>query len=815
MANIHPGSSSQPLAVVGMDAIFGGWDGLEAFNQAVYRGLRAARLTEDLMEKLRREEQPDLQSALLQRVTRRALGELAGETPVGLCVIAGGDGRLESLVQKLALKGPAVDFSGAPNALGLALEQASRWLSSGQAVRVVLAGCALPARGDGTADQPDVHSPAALFWLDRECQVVPPGEGAGALVLQRYPTASPDFGNPKLQNPGSRVYAVIDGGPVESGWIGYVELDAQPGPAGGQDVVNNLSQFFTITENGTQPKTALGCISTNAGQLADGGLLGLVRAALSLYHRYQPGNPGWKGPRFLEQTSGLFVPPESRPWLTGAVPDRRYAAIYRLTGDEPASLLVLAEDPAQVERPNQALGSLEVRLFPLAAASLDELNGMMKLLRIQVEKGSDLRQLSKRWFEVYQKRPNAPLALMLVGSTAEDLLKEMEYAVKGMPDAVARKSDWQTPAGSFFTPVPLGAGAEICFVYPGAFNSYVGLGRNLFSYFPSIYSWMKPVASDLAGVFCDQYMYPASLEPLNKADLDGLEVGLTNDAIAMMTSGMSFAVVYTYILKEVFKVQPSSTLGYSLGENSMLFASGIWGEGDRASAALAESPLFTSLLAGPLNAVRSAWGLPEETSARSEDLWANYVLMVAPERVRQALEAEPRVYLTHINTARQVVIGGDKEACKRVIQSLKCMSLKAPFSYALHCAAMQAAYPEFRRLNTRPILSWPAIRLYSAASYDTFRPDPQDMAHRVASSLCAALDFPRLINLAYGDGARIFIEVGAGGNCAKWIDEILRGQPALALSINRKGLDDAEALVRALARLAAHRLQVDLAPLYR
>jgi acyl transferase domain-containing protein len=84
----------------------------------------------------------------------------------------------------------------------------------------------------------------------------------------------------------------------------------------------------------------------------------------------------------------------------------------------------------------------------------------------------------------------------------------------------------------------------------------------------------------------------------------------------------------------------------------------------------------------------------------------------------------------------------------------------------------------------------------------------------VAFSLCTHLDFPRLVKRAYGDGARIFIEVGAGGNCAKWIDDSLRGQPALTMSINRKGADDASTLIRVLARLASHRSSVDLAPLY-
>ena len=106
------------------------------------------------------------------------------------------------------------------------------------------------------------------------------------------------------------------------------------------------------------------------------------------------------------------------------------------------------------------------------------------------------------------------------------------------------------------------------------------------------------------------------------------------------------------------------------------------------------------------------------------------------------------------------------------------------------------------------------MRLYSAANYDEFKPVPKDIAHRVAYGLCTHLDFPRLVQQAYAGGGRIFIEIGPGGNCAKWIEDTLHGQPCLAMSVNRKGIDDAATLIRTVARLASHSVAVDLAPLY-
>src|SRR5450756_243651 len=83
--------------------------------------------------------------------------------------------------------------------------------------------------------------------------------------------------------------------------------------------------------------------------------------------------------------------------------------------------------------PGSALKQVEFRLFPLAGDSVNDLMGMMKLLRIQAVKNPDLTALSRKWFEVYQKRFGAGLGLMLVGSNLDELLREIDYAITGIP----------------------------------------------------------------------------------------------------------------------------------------------------------------------------------------------------------------------------------------------------------------------------------------------------------------------------------------------------------------------------------------------
>ena len=187
--------------------------------------------------------------------------------------------------------------------------------------------------------------------------------------------------------------------------------------------------------------------------------------------------------------------------------------------------------------------------------------------------------------------------------------------------------------------------------------------------------------------------------------------------------------------------------------------------------------------------------------------------MADPETVNAVLENENRVFITHINTPRQVVIAGDPKACRNVIEKLKCNSLQAPFNYALHCKAMQSEYSDLRSLLSWPIANQPDMTLYSAANYQPMPIEQDAVAHQIAHGLCHQLDFPRLVNQAYSDGARIFIELGAGSNCSRWVDESLKEKPHAAFSINRKGLDDHSAVLQLLSKLISHHVQMDLSAL--
>jgi len=88
------------------------------------------------------------------------------------------------------------------------------------------------------------------------------------------------------------------------------------------------------------------------------------------------------------------------------------------------------------------------------------------------------------------------------------------------------------------------------------------------------------------------------------------------------------------------------------------------------------------------------------------------------------------------------------------------------------------------------------------------------VAHSTAKAFCDPVDFPKLINKTWEDGARIYIETGPRQTCSLWISEILKEKESVAVPLNIKGTGDQPALTRALAQLVGHRVKVDLACLF-
>jgi PfaB family protein len=733
------------------------------------------------------------------------------------------------------LSGPSFTISAVETAAFKALELAQMLLDTHEVEAVVVGAVDLAGGVENVLLRSQfgkINTGVNTLSFDEKANGWNVGEGAGAVVLKRHDTA--------LAN-NERIYAVINGvsigqsasmavdshtitkvcqqafqqAGIEPTKVNYLEICASGIPAEDEAEINGILQAYPAVGNGLH--CAIGSVKSNIGHtFVASGIASLIKTALSIYHRYIPGTPNWSGVKTPQVWEGspFYVATESRPWFLQKEVKSRISAINSIGCDGSFAHIILSEETQQPERTSKYLESRPLYLLPIVADDQSSLLTALDHLQATIENTDSLKNIASQTFVKFQQHSQSKYTLSLTGRNQKELIKEINSAKKGVTNAFANGKDWQTPIGSYFTPNPLGKDGEIAFVYPAAVNTYLGIGRSLFRLFPKVLDdvIIKSLYERAADV--EKLVFPRSLSKLSTRQLETLEKKLLDDSWAMFEAEVLFTRLISTIITEDFNIKPKYIFGYSLGETSMMVAQGVWSNFYEVSHTFNSSALFGDRLSGPKNAVREYWGLPKTDIFPENKLWANYVLMATPDQVRECLKNETHVYLTQINTAEEVLIAGEPAACERVIKTLGCNSFPAPFDHVIHCQAMQSESQELEKLYTIPAQKIPGIKFYSAAEYQSIELDSQEIAHKIAKGLCQQLDFPRLVNRVYSDGAKIFIEAGAGGICSRWIDKNLANQEHLTVSLNRRGTDDHTSLIKALAKLLSHQVNLNLAPLY-
>ncbi|MFE2877680.1 beta-ketoacyl synthase N-terminal-like domain-containing protein [Streptomyces roseus] len=645
------------------------------------------------------------------------------------------------------------------------------------------------------------------------------GEGAGAVVVTR-PEAVPQ---------GHRVYATVEaisvhhapdvtpavrGELVEraaqdalaAAGLGPADVELVEAGGGHAAEVDALARVWSADRAGGELRTALSSVRAAVGDTGcASGLAGLIRAALCLHHAYFPVAPEGTGAGAPEG-SAFFLAADSRPWLRAHRDGRRAASVSVVGTAGSHAHLVLTGGQVRGEITeadwSRSGGSLVV---PVAADDFDGLLDRLARLRTAVTDGGATPDL---WAE-FADRP-AEVKAVLVADDPAGLVRQIDQALKDLPGVWRSGGEWSSPSGSCFTARPLGPGAKVALVFPGAFNSYLGLGRSMFRAFPGLLPRFEAQAERPAELLRGAALYPRSREPLGRRELMGLEGALVEDIPLMLAAGTSYALLSTDLVREVLGVPVDGAFGYSLGESSMLFATGGWVKSARGDEKISASPLFDDMLRGPKRTVRALWGLGEEVP--DAQVWATHVLLAPAQDVRAALPRYERVFITHVNTPQETVVAGDPGQCRDLIAELACRSARSPANHVMHCPVVDGVLTDLADLNRYPTGDVGDLVLYSSRHYAPVTDfDADAVAGNIAVTLRETVDFPRLVRRAHDDGYRCFIEVGPSSTCARWIHETLAGEPHLAVSVDRRGARGATDIARLAARLAAHGIPVDLA----
>ncbi|MFB2718252.1 PfaB family protein [Shewanella xiamenensis] len=432
------------------------------------------------------------------------------------------------------------------------------------------------------------------------------------------------------------------------------------------------------------------------------------------------------------------------------------------------------------------------------------------------------------WFKRYQAQDK--LALVLMAGSVEELMQE----AKAMRDYIEKTQQapapaqtpattpaanlvFKTPAGSYFAASPLGD-KGLTFVYPGVGTVYPNMFSDLHGYFPELYRELER-EGNLAAMLQAEAIYQGAAyakTAINVSVKDAAEMSLSQLAI----SGVGASYLFSRLLTQVFNIQPQLALGYSMGEAAMWASLDIWQTPHALINATQNSAIFNQEISGPLLAVRRDWQLSEDAPLA----WNSFLVRASRAEINALLADFPRVYLA-IEQGDTCIIAGCEASCLQLLKRLNKRGIASNKVTAMHTPPSQSqhsAIQGFYTLGLKANACETQVRFISAAQQSAVSIDSQSIAKSIADTFCAPLNFTALINSAYHQGARLFVEVGADRQTSTLIDKIGRQlelgadgvqEPIFAMACNAKGSDTITSLLKCLAQLISHRVPVSLAPL--
>jgi PfaB family protein len=754
------------------------------------------------------------------------------------------------IAREFRVGGPSFTMSSEESSGLRALDTALRQLQGGEIDRAIVG--AVDLAGDlravlGQHQGRPYSSSGAATPFDERADGSIVGEGASCVILKRLCDAERD---------GDRIYAVIKGVGEASGdlmlpgsaayrhaleraydeagvkpeQIGYLEAHGSGNAAEDRMEASALARFFDSTRSesitaqevlknapeesipapAAKRSLAVGSVKADIGHCgAASGLAAFIKGCLTLYQEIIPASHA-AVTRPLPKLSGdgaLYLPAAPGYWLRNRAEGVRHAGVSVFGVDGSCCHVVLAgydNPPARVSAERLApLGLGEESLFCVTGADREELASALDLLRKHANAlpRPDLSILARTWQLRQDSSADLALAVSLVARNFAELDTLITQGER-LLSAYAAQADTLLPPSMrdriFFSANPIGSAGKIGFVYPGSGNHYAGMGMELSARWPEIFRRQDGENLYLREQFQpEQFWNGAPMESVNENHLAVIfgQVA-TGCAVSDLVQG--------------FGLTPKSVIGYSLGESAGLFATRTWQERDLMLSRMRASTLFTRDLAGECRAAQRAWG----ESTGKEIVWSIGVVDASAREVRRALKKTSRVYLLIVNTPDECVIGGDAKWVKHLVAMLDCRFFPLQGVTTVHCEVAREVANAYRDLHLFSTNVNPELTFYSGASGSPYQVNRRSAADAILAQAVEGIDFPRVIEAAYAEGVRYFIEMGPGGSCSRMIGRMLSGRPHVARSACLPGVEPGSAILRLLAQLYSERVPMNLEPLY-
>ncbi len=696
---------------------------------------------------------------------------------------------------KLNLRGPALNIYTACATSLVAICQAVSGLQTFQCDVALAGGVSVKfpqERGylyqEGGIVSPDGHCRS----FDERAQGTIFSNGLGVVVLKRIEDAVRD---------GDRIYAVIKGaainndgsekssftapsvgghaevislaqalGAIEPDTIDYIEAHGTATPIGDPIEIAGLTEAFRAGGCTRTGFCAIGSAKSNFGHLdAAAGVTGLIKTALSLYHRTIPASLHFTtpNPTLGLEDSPFYVNRKTTEWKRLDHPRRAGVSSFGVGGTN--AHVVLEEAP---ELPTSDSGCSS-QILVLSAKTAPALEQMRQDLAQHLSGQTNLADVALT-LQIGRQLFNHRLAL------AASTVEEAKTALTG------------AAGKDYFTQVQRERRLPVAFLFAGQGSQHIGMGAALAkeeAVFREALQECCEILQPLLEIDLRTLLNPAP-ENSATAELQLAETRYTQPALFVTEYALAKLLM-------AWGVQPSVMIGHSAGE------------------------YVAACLAGVMS-------LPDALKlmvARGRCLWEcepGAMLGVRADEIKVRALLLPGVDLAAVNSPNLMVVSGSLDqitAMESVFAREEISCRRLVTSHAFHSSMMEPALDRFRRAFDGITLHPPQIPYLSNVTGRRITDEEATSPGYYLRHIRETVRFAEGVGSLLGDGPIALLEVGPGQALATLARQ--HPQAATATTIlsslppaKAAGAGESAELMRTLGRLWLGGVEIDWSALH-
>lgn len=401
----------------------------------------------------------------------------------------------------------------------------------------------------------------------------------------------------------------------------------------------------------------------------------------------------------------------------------------------------------------------------------------------------------------------APCRLALVAGTLEDLQLRLERTLTRLEKPNCKQI--RDVSGIYFTEQPLAAtGGKIAVLTPGEGAQYLGMLRELPDHFPALAACLER---------CDALSAKAQARPVSEFIRFGTDETLDNESaldeeLKTLTGTMCSVLVADWLvllLLEQLGINGHVAAGHSMGELAAIcFGGGV--EDETAGLELAGEMART--IAEQQETADNGDSLLLAVGASKERLEK----LIAEGEAAGTLPADS-VVVAMDNCPHQGVMVAKQEVASVVTGLLEAERLvfeRLPFARPYHTDRFRPSLGPVEEFLARMPFKTPEKTIYSCTTARPFPANPDEIRRLAVEHWASPVAFTEMIKNMHADGVRVFVEAGPRGNLTAFVEDILRGQPMLAVPADNQRRSSLSQLNHLLGQLAVHGVPLDLTSLY-